>query len=108
MRAGRVVWDSNMERLRAEAPPGAFRLVTSDDGRALSLATKAPSVRAQYGSREGLIVTADSAALDALVLALAAEGIAVRRLEETMSSVEAIFMSLTAADGPTGKSMRIR
>ena len=39
-------------------------------------------------------MTADRDALDRFVLALAAEGIAVRRLEEVVSSVESMFLSL--------------
>ena len=50
--------------------------------------------------QSGLVVTAERDALDRLVLALAAEGIAVRRLTEVTSSVEAMFLALTRGTTP--------
>jgi ABC-2 type transport system ATP-binding protein len=93
MRAGRVVWDGTLERLRAEAPVPAYRLVTSDDRRALELAGP---VRAESDPEEGLRVTAAADELDAYVLALGAAGIAVRRLELVESPLESMFFALTA------------
>ena len=93
--SGRVVWDGPMERLQSEAPAGEFRLQTSDDARALGLSESLPGVQARKDEQSGLLVAAERDALDRLVLALAAEGIAVRRLTEVTSSVEAMFLSLT-------------
>jgi ABC-2 type transport system ATP-binding protein len=93
--AGRVVWDGSMERLHAEAPPPEYRLETSDDAGALSRSESHPDVRTRTDRHGGLLVAAERDALDALVLALAAEGIAVRRLTEVVSSVEAMFIALT-------------
>jgi len=93
--SGRVVWDGSMERLQSEAPAGEFRLETSDDARALSLSESQPGVTARTDEQRGLLVAAGRDALDRLVLALAAERIAVRRLTEVTSSVEAMYLALT-------------
>jgi ABC-type uncharacterized transport system ATPase subunit len=91
LHAGRVVWDGTLAQLRAEAPAPAFRLRTSDDARAVDVATGVAVVETD----DGLFVTAERDALDRLVLDLAAAGIAVRGLEEVVSSVESLFLSLT-------------
>ena len=93
--SGRVVWDGSMERLRAEAPAAEYRLETSDDARALAQGESRPGVQARKDGQRGLLVTAERDALDQFVLALAAEAIAVRRLTEVASPVEAIFLELT-------------
>jgi len=93
--SGRVVWDGSMERLRAEAPAAEYRLETSDDARALAQGEAHPGVQARKDGQRGLLVTAERDALDEFVLALAAEAIAVRRLSEVASPVEAIFLELT-------------
>jgi len=93
MSSGGVVWDGTMERLRAEAPAPEHHLETSDDDRALATAAHEPGIGARLGE-EGLLVTAGREALDRFVLALAADGIAVRRLEEVVSAVESMFLAL--------------
>jgi ABC-2 type transport system ATP-binding protein len=97
--SGRVVWDGSMERLQSEAPAAEYRLETSDDARALAESTSHPEVRALEDGQAGLIVAAEREALDRFVLALAAEGVAVRRLTEVTSSVEAMFLNLTGGSG---------
>ena len=97
--SGRVVWDGSMERLQAEAPAAEYRLETSDDARALTQIDSHPDVRALRDGQVGLVVTADRDALDRLVLSLAAEGVAVRRLTEVTSPVEAMFLNLTGGLG---------
>jgi len=93
--SGRVVWDGTMDRLQAEAPAPEYRLETSDDARALAQSSSQPGVRAHEDGAGGLLVAAEREALDAFVLALGSEGIAVRRLAEVASSVEAMFLALT-------------
>jgi len=97
--SGRVVWDGEIERLRVEAPAPEYRLETSDDRRGLALSARHPGVEMRSGVDGGLVVSAERDALDALVLALGHEGIAVRRFEELRSSVEAMFLALTG--GPS-------
>jgi ABC-2 type transport system ATP-binding protein len=95
--SGRVVWDGAIGRLRIEAPAPQYRLETTDDRRALALASAFPAVGLRPAPDGALFVTAGADALDAFVLALAAEGIAVRQLGEVRSSVEAMFRALTGA-----------
>jgi ABC-2 type transport system ATP-binding protein len=96
--SGRVVWAGDIARLETEAPAPDHRLETSDDRAASATAAAVPGVEVRRGSEGGLVVTAGRGELDALVLSLAAEGIAVRRLEEVTSSVEAMFLALTGGD----------
>lgn len=95
--SGRVVWDGEIARLRVEAPAPEYRVETSDDPRALTLGSAFPAVGLRPVPNGGFLVSAESDALDAFVLALAAAGIAVRQLEEVQSSVEAMFRALTGA-----------
>ncbi|HUK94293.1 MAG TPA: ATP-binding cassette domain-containing protein [Gaiellaceae bacterium] len=96
MRTGRVVWDGPLDRLRAEAPVPAHRLVTSDDRRALELVRSLPDVEAEPDAEEGLRVTAGTEQLDAYVLALGEAGVAARRLELVESPLESMFFALTS------------
>jgi ABC-2 type transport system ATP-binding protein len=98
--SGRVVWDGTMERLQAEAPAAEYRLETNDDAKALAHSSLHPDVRARRDAESGLLVAAERDALDGLVLGLAGEGIAVRRLTEETSSVEAMFSALTGGAAP--------
>jgi ABC-2 type transport system ATP-binding protein len=95
--SGRVVWDGEIARLRVEAPAPEYRAETSDDPGALALGSSFPAVGLRPAPNGGFLVSAESDALDAFVLALAAAGIAVRQLEEVQSSVEAMFRALTGA-----------
>jgi ABC-2 type transport system ATP-binding protein len=92
---GSVVWDGTIERLREEAPVPLYRLKTSDDRRALALGSSDPRVVVREDTERGLSVAAERDPLDAFVVALGAEGIAVRQLIEETSSVEAMFLALT-------------
>jgi ABC-2 type transport system ATP-binding protein len=98
--SGRVVWDGSMERLHAEAPPAEYRLETSDDARALERSESQPGVLVRRDRQSGFVVEAERDALDRLVLTLATDGIAVRRLTEVTSSVEAMFLALTRGTAP--------
>jgi ABC-2 type transport system ATP-binding protein len=94
------VWDGSIERLEAEAPAAEYRLETSDDARALAHSESHPGVQVRGDGTSGLLVTAERDALDGFVLSLAGEGIAVRRLAEVASSVEAMFLALTGETAP--------
>ncbi|MCO6008627.1 ABC transporter ATP-binding protein [Actinoallomurus purpureus] len=99
MRRGGVVFDGSMERLRERAPDPAFRLATSDDERALTMAGDTPGVAAAVAGRE-LIVHAQREHLDEYVIALGRAGVAVRRLDLESSPLEALFFALTEAEEP--------
>src|SRR5207247_1355689 len=94
MKEGRSVWHGSMQRLRSEAPAPAHRMWTNDDARAVELAEPHANVRVVRGS-DGLTVSADPHALDAYVVSLGRAGVAVRRLEFEMTSLESMFFALT-------------
>lgn len=92
---GRVVWDGPADRMLAEAPPSAYHMTTSDDGRALALAGGRRGIRVGRYSGGGLTLEADDGALDPFVLALGQAGVAIRRLELSMSPLQSMFFALT-------------
>jgi ABC-2 type transport system ATP-binding protein len=95
MRLGRVVWQGSAAALTAQAPASAYALVTSDDERALSLAAGRPGVRAARSARGTLTVAIAERDLDGFTLALARQGVAVRRLELLASPLESMFFALS-------------
>ena len=92
---GRVVWEGTAEQMRLQAPPAAYRMVTSDDPRALTIATDQRGVQAEPSPIGGLTVKVQDWALDPFVLALGRSDLAVRRLELEVSSLESMFFALT-------------
>jgi ABC-2 type transport system ATP-binding protein len=100
LRHGRVVWEGTEEQVRRSAPRSAFRMTTSDDMQALSIASQHVSVQATKGPGGGLVVEIEHEALDPFVLALARSGVAVRRLELSLSPLEAMFFELTDQSAP--------
>ncbi len=99
---GRLVWEGTAEEMRAQAPPSAYRMTTSDDARALALAGRQPGLHAEHSPGGGLVVEADEYALDHLVVELGRADVAVRRLELPVSALESMFFALTdqAPDAP--------
>jgi ABC-2 type transport system ATP-binding protein len=95
---GRVVWHGSATELGAQAPAGAYRIVTSDDERAVQL-VRERGLRAAPapGTRSGLTIELSERNLDELVLALGAVGIAVRLLEQISSPLASMFFALTEA-----------
>jgi ABC-2 type transport system ATP-binding protein len=97
VRSGRVVWDGTLDRLRDEATVPEHHLWTSDDARALAVGRSQPGLEIErYDHR--LSVRAGDEPRDALVLALAAAGVAVRRLEPAISPLELLFTRLTGEE----------
>jgi len=70
MRHGRVVWEGSAAELVAQAPASAYALATSDDERALAIATAHPGIRAGRSPRGGLALAVSADSLDNFVLAL--------------------------------------
>jgi ABC-2 type transport system ATP-binding protein len=91
---GRVVWDGTLDRLREQAPAAAYRLWTSNDERAESLARE-HGIDVGHGPSAALVIQADDALRDKFVIELAHENIAVRQLEPDVPALEALFGSLT-------------
>jgi ABC-2 type transport system ATP-binding protein len=92
---GRMVWEGSAEQMRAQAPPSAYRMLTSDDRRALEIAAGLPGVRAERLGGGGLTLEVEDRTLDPYVLALGRAGVAVRRLELQVSALESMFFVLT-------------
>ncbi len=106
LREGRVVWAGTAAALRHEAPASAYRIVTSDDTRAVVIAGEQTDIRTEGRSREGFVVRADQAALDRLVLSLGRSDVAVRGLELLLSPLASMFFSLTE-EQPTDSAVPI-
>ena len=96
LRAGRVAWQGTPLQMREQAPPAAYELVTSDDALAASLAGRVEGLWSERLACGGLAVRASEDALDAFVAALVRAGVAVRRLQQAVSPLEAFFFALTA------------
>jgi ABC-2 type transport system ATP-binding protein len=100
---GRVVFSGMMGELRGRAPASIHTLRTSNDADALEMARLRTNVTARRSPDGGTLeVTADLPALDAYVVALGRAGIAIRRLEQRASSLESLFLQITAENRPAG------
>jgi ABC-2 type transport system ATP-binding protein len=96
LRRGQVVWSGSAEQLREQAPGSAYRLRTSDDPRALEIATQHRGVELlRAGEGPELRIAVAGGALDPFVLELGRAGVAVRRLELLLSPLESMFFALT-------------
>jgi ABC-2 type transport system ATP-binding protein len=105
LHVGKVVFSGTMHELRGQAPASTHVLRTSNDAGALLLASRQDDVQvAPSVEGEGLDVSAEVPALDAYVIALGHAGIAIRRLEQRASSLESLFLQLTADGGSEGFS----
>lgn len=95
---GRLAFTGPLAKLAAENDALDYRLVTSDPATARRVAEATPGVRARPADSSDasrLLVGAAVPALDDLVRALVAAGIAVRELTPVMSPLEAAFLKLT-------------
>jgi ABC-2 type transport system ATP-binding protein len=99
---GRKVWDGTLERLRSEAPAASYRLWTSDNQRAQTVARE-NGFDVRPGSSSALVIRAEDALRDKFVIELAHEDIAVRQLEPDVPPLEALFASLTATEAGEGE-----
>jgi ABC-2 type transport system ATP-binding protein len=95
MRAGAVVYHGEISELRRQAPDQGQRILTDDDGRALTLAAAQPGLEVTADPDGGLVVVGPQADVDALVRRLVGAGIALRGLALTEAPLEALFFMLT-------------
>ena len=95
---GRVAFSGTVEELRARAPAAVHGLHTSNNPVARDLALRQPGVKVAPAADGALEVSADTAALDAYVIALGCAGVAVRGLEHRARSLESLFLELTGHD----------
>jgi len=96
---GRTVWEGSQADLHNAAPAPAWRLWTTDDQAAAATAARMRLPMSAGGPTAGgapLIVHGDDHARDEFVLALAADGVAVRQLEPDVAPLEWLFTALTA------------
>ncbi len=116
---GRRVWDGTRTQLHDAAPAPAWQLWTSDDAMAadtaqdlgLRIEDRRPGAGSNAGACVGgapLVIRAEEAARDDLVLRLAAAGVAARRIEPDVPPLEALFITLTAdpTAGPTDDDLQ--
>ena len=92
---GRVAFSGTVDELRARAPAAVHGMHTSNNRAARDLAARQPGVKVAPADDGGLEVSADTAALDAYVIALGCAGVAVRALERRARSLESLFLELT-------------
>ena len=99
---GRVVFSGPLSKLSAENGELDYRLRTSDPQAARTVALETPAARIIEGSDavnrhdpEVLVVRAQVAALDELVVRLVRAQVAVRELAPVISPLEAAFLALT-------------
>jgi ABC-2 type transport system ATP-binding protein len=92
---GRVVFSERTDVARADAPDPVWRLRTSDDETALERARQVPGIKVSRHDDGGLVVFAAQHQLDAYVLRLGRDGVAVRGLELDLAPLEALFFQLT-------------
>ncbi|WP_091063656.1 ABC transporter ATP-binding protein [Klenkia brasiliensis] len=96
MKTGSVVYHGTISALRAQAPPQAHLLRTTDDAAAARLAAGAEGL--SVATAEGqLAVRGTQDAIDAYVRTLALAGIAPRSLTLGEAPLEALFFMLTEA-----------
>ncbi|MBC7373269.1 MAG: ABC transporter ATP-binding protein [Frankiales bacterium] len=88
---GRVRYAGSLAALTTSLPMARHRLRSSDDPRACAIGGSGVTMDA-----DGLVVLADQPALDAYVLALGAQGIAVRALATAEDPLTRAFLELTA------------
>ena len=92
---GRVIFSGAIEVLRGLVPPSHL-LRTSDNARALRIASSSTGVRVRQGDDDALVVHGEPEALDRYVIALGCSGVAVRHLEPHARSLESLFLHLTS------------
>lgn len=98
LRHGSVVWDGTAAQLRAQGPASRYRLESSDDRRACTLAARHPGVDAARAEDRGLTVAVAPGRLDQFTLALGHDGVAIRLLELERSPLEEMFFALTGEE----------
>jgi ABC-2 type transport system ATP-binding protein len=97
---GRIAFTGSIADLRSRMPSETCLLRTSDDRVAFDLASGRPGLGATVAPEGGLELAADADTLDAYVIVLGCNRIAVRSLERRAPSLESLFLRLTR-DGET-------
>ncbi|MBO9523434.1 MAG: ABC transporter ATP-binding protein [Nocardioidaceae bacterium] len=94
--AGRVVFSGPVAKLAAEAGELGYGVLTSDEARAVAVASGTTGLR--VAGTDPLVVRGPADALDDLVVRLVHAGVALRELAPVVSPLEAAFLALTGAE----------
>lgn len=100
---GRVVFSGDLELALATAPDPSWQLSTGDDLAARAVAAHRTGLRVTDRPGGGLHLVASRAHVDEYVVALGKADIAVRRLVEDVTALEALFFGVTGQTGQTGR-----
>ncbi|MFI6074258.1 ABC transporter ATP-binding protein [Actinoplanes sp. NPDC051343] len=91
---GRVVFTGPLSKLASENRELDYRVVTSDPPAARKVAIRTAGVKVADGD-DALVVRAEVAALDQLIIRLVEAKVAIRELSPLVSPLEAAFLALT-------------
>lgn len=94
LRRGEVVRSAPLAVLRADAPAGRHRMLTSDDAAARRIAASS-AVSLELDHRGGLLVLAGPSELHRFVCDMGRADVSVRLLEQDVAPLTALFYSLT-------------
>jgi ABC-2 type transport system ATP-binding protein len=99
MRRGSVAFHGTLAELRTVAPEPGHLLSTSDDPRAMSIATQHPDVTVARDPDAALVVAGSRPAVSAYVADLVAQHLDLYALTPTQTPLEALFCMLTDHPG---------
>jgi ABC-2 type transport system ATP-binding protein len=97
VRSGRVIYEGRLDEL-LHSTGQRYRLRTTDDVRALEIATHQPGVGDVRREDDGLSLAADEDAAAGLSIALVEAGLGIRALVPAAASLEELFFRLTEGD----------
>jgi ABC-2 type transport system ATP-binding protein len=92
--AGRVVYEGALSELRRQGGTG-YRLRSTDDARALAVASELAGIHGARAVDQGLEFEADEEHVAALTLALAGAGVGILALTPELATLEDLFFRLT-------------
>jgi len=99
--SGRVVYEGALADLRRQGG-ASYRMRTTDDARALSIARQQPGIEHAAEGEHGLVLHAQESDVGELSLALAREGIGILALTPELATLEDLFFRLTEGAGANG------
>jgi ABC-2 type transport system ATP-binding protein len=97
VRSGSVIYEGRLDDL-LHSTGQRYRLRTTDDARALEIATHQPGVGDVRHEGDGISIAADEDAAAGLSIALVEAGLGIRALVPAAASLEELFFRLTEGD----------
>jgi ABC-2 type transport system ATP-binding protein len=107
VRSGRVIYEGRLDEL-LHSTGQRYQLRTTDDERALEVATHQPGVGDVQRDGDGISLAADEEAAARLSVALVEAGLAIRALVPAAASLEELFFRLTEGDASNGATPQER